>query len=296
MPVRYDAGVSRTTDRSSAHRPTWLAAAVVASLAGVVLAQNAQNAAPEPDAQQPGPFLNEAQIQQIKRAEISPRDENLRFQFRNNLLRRYVDATPGLSFGQVRRAPDLQKALAILENGDDAMVADIYVRNDPIAVAEWRQRVQQVIVQGCATSACHGGPNAGEFYLHNVRNLNGEGPAYTNYFLINTANAAEAADDGSFFGGGAAALINRDRPELSPLLRYMLPPDQVEDGHPVMDGPNAYNGLVRGTNDPQYQLVGRWIEGLPSLTDPATAYGIQDVAVQEPLPDEAPEDALPPSE
>ena len=268
----YDAGVSFP------HRPrrpfaTLAAAACCLGLAGATAAVMAQPASRPTDGR---PYLNEQQIQQIKRAEITPQNGGgLRFRFANDVQRRYAEQTPGLDYGRFRQQPDLQKALAILGEDDSELARDVIVRNDPAPIAAWRQQVQQLVLQGCATSACHGGAAAESFYLHNPRTV-GEAASYTNYYLLNTAVVSGGGEGGSFFAAAERPMVNRDRPADSVLLKYMLPPGSVEGGHPTVEKPGqSYDGVVRSTDDPQYNAVGRWIDSLPPLTDPAEAYGIE---------------------
>ena len=249
---------------------------------------NQERAAPDPAAggrvrvAGDGSFLNEEQINTIRQAELQPGDgtgrTRPRILFRDDVLKRYVESQKNMTFRDFNARGDVEKAAAILGGGDEAMRADVRVNSDPTAVLDYLRNVEPFVLNGCATSGCHGGSNAGAFVLY--RAPRSEAASYTNFFLLNTYVKSIADPAGGAFGGGEVVrrMVDRVQPENSLLLGYLLPPDKSPLPHPAVDG---YRGLVETAQNPNYVAARNWIENvLPEgsqtagLPGPDKRYGL----------------------
>jgi hypothetical protein len=107
-----------------------------------------------------------------------------------------------------------------------------------------------VVLDKCATPACHGTDGRGGWRIYGDRNPS-TNLLYTNYIIMHEYTL------------GNDRLINRDFPDQSLLLTDGLP--EATD-HPVPIDP-----AFRGRNDRKYLAILEWIE---SLSVPAPNYGI----------------------
>lgn len=230
--------------------------------------------------------LNQEQINQIRQAELQDSDAMAgrgrpRVSFRDGVLKRFVESQRNMNFQEFNRADDITKALVILrESRDPDMLEDVRIASHPTSILEYLNRVQPIILNGCATSECHGGAAARSFALYG--DARDDAASYTNFYvLMNTSARIPKVAGGAFDGVPAAEtqpatdtgplgrLIDRVQPDDSLLLNYMLPRDKARFPHPAVKN---YDGLVIGTNEQNYQIVRRWIaESLNRL--PGRGYG-----------------------
>ena len=207
------------------------------------------------------PALSPEQINLIRQVELQPADatrSRARPRFENDVLRRYVQDQKGLEFRQFNTQNDVQKALTLIAAGEPYQ-QDVIINNDPLGVLEYRRDVEQFVLNGCATSGCHGGAGAGNnggFVLYPAPR--DEPTSYTNFFVLNTYVRQEADPAGGAFGGGPLSrrMIDREKPDESLLLNYMLPPDRAPVPHPTVEG---YNGIVPDVNNRNFQATRNWI-------------------------------------
>ncbi|HVZ94723.1 MAG TPA: hypothetical protein VG797_09455 [Phycisphaerales bacterium] len=102
---------------------------------------------------------------------------------------------------------------------------EIQVFDQPRNMEVFRDKVHAGwLINNCATSRCHGGPDAGRLMLMN-RRPNAEASVYTNFLILERFKTAEGRP-----------LINYDNPESSPLLQYGLPPSDAAFVHPRVKG------------------------------------------------------------
>ncbi len=105
------------------------------------------------------------------------------------------------------------------------MYPQIRVNSEPYALNLFRQRVHDTwLINTCATSRCHGGPDAGDFFLHR-RNFRDERVRYTNLLILERLQL-----DPDW------PLINYDDPEQSLIIQYGLPRDLARKPHPPVPG------------------------------------------------------------
>jgi hypothetical protein len=190
------------------------------------------------------------------------------------LLTRYADDP------QVPATPEQREALyqarpsQILELLYRLKAHDLYpmvkVLEDPASIQAFKRDVHQGwVLNGCASTRCHGGENAGRLVLKRTRMAD---PAtyYTNFLILDRFRLA----DGS-------ALIKYDEPEKSPLIQMAMPRQQATRPHPAVRnaaGIDQWKPSIRSRDDRRYKAAIDWIR---SMYRPRPDYGI---AYDPPLP------------
>ncbi len=205
-------------------------------------------------------LLDEEQINAIKQVELQPADargRQPRIRFDNRVVQRYVEAN-GLDFREFNNQPDLAKALTIIEAGDEDMVKDVRIITDPAAIAVFKDAIHPAVLQGCATSACHGSNdearNAGLRLYNDGR---GDDVVYTNFFNLSSYKVKVANPTGNAFGGPETVgrkLIDRATPQTSLLLEYMIPATAATTPHPKVDDEDLRPRFTDPTDQGYVQL------------------------------------------
>jgi len=207
-----------------------------------------------PGASTPGPraLLSDEQVNRLRQLELKP-DDRVQFQFRDNVRRQFVERQPGVSYRAFAAQPEVTQAMQILQNGGEDLARNVIVRTDPPALLTYARQLNNPLVQGCATSQCHGGTKAGNF-----RMVSGTDPAVapTNFFLLAQYAQKGRNDTGNVFGAGERYLIDRGNGAGSLLLQYALPPNVAQVPHPPARG---YNGVFRSVNDPGARAMVEWM-------------------------------------
>lgn len=216
-------------------------------------------------------LLSEADINYLKLAEYP----------RTGAAERVVVAFPrdangqsavDLAMAEIRESPTLDPAaLDVLTNGapheklqvilyaTGMKYADrIVVRSQPAVFAEFRRRVLPRVMQSCGRSGCHSGGDAGYFRLpEGARST--DGFVYGSLLVLDRVNTKDGA------------VIDRQVPRESLLVRYLLPESQGGLAHPQVP-----NGRVmpafESRNDPRYRAIVDWIA---SLRSPAPDYELE---------------------
>ncbi len=213
----------------------------------------------------PWKTLTPPEINIIKQKELVEGDSKVNFAFKNNVMKKYHDSDPNtqMNFTQFTRQPPLQRALMIIRNGGE-LANDVEVMNDPAPMLAFKRDVQPLILQGCATSACHGGNNDSSKKFALITPAPGTPEAYTNFYVLQMfkKNVSEGVIDG-VFNPAFAQMIDRTQVDMSLLLQYGLPEQNADYKHPRVRG---YNGIYpRGKDDPKYLAVRNWITNLNRL-------------------------------
>ena len=191
------------------------------------------------------------EINHIKQLEWNQKDPmNLRID--RDVIEKYLSNNPNMTRQDFARLPKEQQAIDIINERPD-LESGIHMITDPKSVADFHQKIQRILTTGCAAASCHGGtnPKGGNFYLYG-----GETPPtyYTNFLTLQIF-ASKVKDV-------PMPLIDRQNPENSLLLQYMLPPEVAVNPHPAAP---PYKGAVKTSKDPRYQSVYGWIQELNSL-------------------------------
>ncbi len=105
------------------------------------------------------------------------------------------------------------------------LYGEVQVQGLPASLERCRDDVHAAwLVNGCATTRCHGGDEAGRLMLYN-RRPTAEQSALTNFLILDRFRLPDGR-----------ALINYDAPAQSPLLQMALPPDRSASPHPRVEG------------------------------------------------------------
>jgi len=140
----------------------------------------------------------------------------------------------------------------------------VEVIDQPRSMKLFRDDVHRTWLMSCATTACHGGLEAGRLVLHN-KAPNSEASVYTNFLILSR-----------FVTSSGRPLINWDNPERSPLLQYGLPREDSLFPHPVSPrgsaGHDAWKPEFRSIEE---KLFTRSVEWLNSMYKPRPAYSFE---------------------
>ncbi len=146
------------------------------------------------------------------------------------------------------RLPKIEQVQLMLRYAPDQFRDKIVLRFDPERMQTFIRRVQPVVLRGCATADCHGGPSGGGFRLIDGRGIS-EGVAYANFFLMQV------------YQKDGFRIINRDQPRKSLLLSYGLPKAGGPDAQ-AYHHPGDIDPIFSDERDRDFQLVRDWLESL----------------------------------
>lgn len=140
---------------------------------------------------------------------------------------------------------------------------EVQVLDQPRSMRQFRDTVQRTWLMSCATTACHGGLEAGRLVLHN-KSPNSEQSVYTNFLILDR-----------FITSRGEPLINWDNPEQSPLLHLGLPREDSRFPHPPAPrgaaGRDAWRPEFRDQDDP---LFGKAVDWMRQMYRPRPEYPV----------------------
>lgn len=209
-------------------------------------------------------LLTAEQINRMKQLELRENETVARFNLKNNVAKRYHDADSriNMSYSEFLRQPVSERARMIIANGGPELAKDVEVTNDPAALQEFRRETLGLILNGCATSACHGGTNEASKAFPLVAPAPDVATSYSNFYQISTWQKKQAANmTEALIGGSNLQMINRVRPEESLLLQYGLA--DAEHKHPPSQGFKPM--FTRGRDDVKYKKIATFIDGLRKI-------------------------------
>ncbi len=238
------------------------AAALLAELGGSAASQPSTQpaAAAEPPVSTPE-LLSARDILHIKLSEMRLRGEPDRMTVR--FVKRSGESDlAALVYRQYARAPEMdtelerhllrgtpgEKLQAIVALSGLRYADRINVRGSPEALLAFRQRVLPLVAAGCARSGCHGSKDARVFSLP-TRSRTREANVYTTFALLDRMYTP------------IGPMIDREAPEESALLKYLMPQEDERRVHPPV-GKRRIGGLVRGLRDRRYRSLVEWIASL----------------------------------
>jgi hypothetical protein len=215
---------------------------------------------------QPWKTLTPEEVNRIKQVEFSPADEKLRINFKNDVIKKYLEANPNeeaRTFAAFNKLPKPEQAFRIIKHGGE-LAKDVEIAGDPAIFMSYRRDVLPLVLQNCATSSCHGGSNEASAKFGLISPAADQTTVYTDFYVLQTTKQKlEGAGDGGMFAPAMAYMINRNQPEKSLLLQYGLPANSAEMKHPQARG---YTPLFqKGTADPKYAAVKNFIGSLNRL-------------------------------
>ncbi len=178
------------------------------------------------------------------------------------LLERYGDNPLVPSSQKERTALFRADPLDIVRLMFDLRARDLYseieVNSEPPALNLFRLRVHDSwLMNNCATSKCHGGPDAGRLFLHR-RMLRDPRVRYTNFLTL------ERLDLGSKW-----PLINYQSPLDSLIIQYGLPAHEARKPHPDVHG---WKPIFVGAGTQMKEDTIKWIN---SMMKPRPEYPIK---------------------
>jgi len=123
------------------------------------------------------------------------------------------------------RLRDIDQVKLIFDTKARELYPEIKVENEPQSLEIFRKKVHNAwLIRNCATSGCHGGNNAGRFYLHRY-DTSDPRTVYENLLILERLNL-----------GGGNRLIDYENPELSLIIQHALPPSEARMPHPNVPG------------------------------------------------------------
>jgi hypothetical protein len=238
-------------------------------------AESAANPTPAP-ATQPAPvqpfsdrrLLTPADIEAVRRGELKPTDTSVRLRFESDVKKRFADSQ-NIPFPDFNVLPPLAQATSILDKGDPSLKGLVRIMTDPEAILVYRRQVQPLIIQGCATTGCHGASPGGGFMLFTTPD--NDLTTYTNFYILQSYKREGAQPTGVFTRPLEHRLISRGRGDTSLLANYGLPPALSDFDHPPVRG-RAIQPIFRNREDLRYRMLVDWMDN--TLTPFEPDYGI----------------------
>lgn len=235
--------------------------------------------------------LSADQINIVRQKELQAGD-NVRIQFRNNVKKVYVDSQPGLTFREFNTLNDVAQGLQMIEHGSDDVRRDVVILNDPRSIRVFGQRIHTSILQGCATSQCHGGEGAGAFQLMTVR----ADPTMliTNFYLLNQFHRLSDSSD-AIFAPRQESMVERSKARESLLYQYSLPRAKAKFKHPEV---RNWDGLFMNETDRLAADLEKWMdhELIPVKPDYGFTFSLAPTTSPTTQPPEEPSEAASVSE
>ncbi len=145
------------------------------------------------------------------------------------------------------------------------LYGEVQVVDEPRAMRLFRDSVQRSwLTNSCATSRCHGGPNAGRLRLVNKKSGT-DAAVYTNFLILERFKLKDGRP-----------LINYEEPANSPLLQMGLPREGLLVPHPAVAAVEGHGDLwrpfFRSPEDRRFQEAVEWIR---AMYRPRPEYPIQ---------------------
>jgi hypothetical protein len=203
-------------------------------------------------------LLTANEINKIRQEELRATDTGVRFNFTNDVKKRYATLT-NQEIGTINAMRPLDQALAILDGNYPEGVRladDVKVLSDPASIRDYRNLIQPLIMSGCATSGCHGGPAGGNFILYTLTD-NAEAVTYTNFYILQQYAKKVADMTPGVFGSGERRMIDRGHGNLSLLVQYGLPQEIAEFDHPEV---RNYRAMFHTLQDQDLKRFVTWMD------------------------------------
>ena len=200
----------------------------------------------------PRNLLSADDINAVRQVELKTSDTHVRINFSKDVKKRFTQQE-NMRLQDFNALPQFEQLAQILKHGTPEMKRDVRILSDPSSILEYRRNVQTLLLQGCATTGCHGAAGAGGLMLYSP--AESEAITYTNFYIIQTWSRPAARQQGPF-GAGERRLIDRLEPRNSLLLQFALPPNIADDDHPPVNGQRA---TFRNRDDNGYRRVESWI-------------------------------------
>lgn len=213
-------------------------------------------------------LLTGADVEAIRRRELTSNDTGVRLRFDADVKKRFSDSQ-NMAFADFNMLTPLDQAMAILNKGDESVRAQLHVLTDPRAILDFRRQVQPLVTQNCATVGCHGTSAGGGFMLFTP--TENDLVTYTNFYILQ--NYSRRNDNASgVFAGRVLKLVDRGHGDRSLLANYGLPPTMGEYDHPEVRG-RTIQPIFRNKEDARYVALLDWMNNTLIPFEPD--YGIR---------------------
>ncbi len=197
---------------------------------------------------QKGQLLTKEQINRIRMAELKP-DETVPVRFKGDVLAQYQEQVLATKEDRdaFRSLTNREKVTEILKSTGTSLADSIEIGGDPEALRVFRTDVMPLVRTGCATTKCHGGPEAPKIRLYAQ-----DTPAavYTNFYALDSFDNTEGKP-----------MFDRQYPEDSLFMNYLL----GDAANRELAHPGKIPALVRDTDDRRYQRVFSWVKDVLKL-------------------------------
>lgn len=128
------------------------------------------------------------------------------------------------------------------------------IKGDTEKFEAFRRRVLPLVIRGCARSGCHGGTGPAAWFRLPSGAQSTEEFAYSSFYILDLIHTP------------IGPMLNRDLPEDSALLKYMLPSKSGPDARATPLHPPVRNqpvgAVIERTDSRQYKEVLEWISSL----------------------------------
>lgn len=217
-------------------------------------------------------YITAEDVNTIRQMEWSQDDNSVRVTFNGDVKQRFVKRMQ-LNAAQFNSQPPVQQAKQIMTDGTADERKDVRVLTDPSVMSDFKRTIQPMVLTGCATAACHGGPAGGHFFLYNPPE--NDAATYTNFYLLTQAVTKTS--------NGELVMVDRSYPEKSLLALWGLPSEVSKNGHPPVPGV-VWRPMFRSMDDGGYRALTNWITKLVPL--PVTGRGspVPQYGFSSPLP------------
>ena len=137
---------------------------------------------------------------------------------------------------------------------------DIDVVGDPEPLREFRQRILPLVRETCGRSGCHAASGHAEGFRLPRTAGTGDRGVYAAFYQLDSMQTP------------TGPLINRDTPQRSMLIQYMLPREIAMMPHPELPEGEHISAPFNKPTDPYYEMLIAWIQ---SLKDPRPDYDLE---------------------
>lgn len=124
----------------------------------------------------------------------------------------------------------------------------VNIRGDTETFGEFRKKVLPLAMRGCARSGCHGG-NTTEYFRFPTGAQSTDDFVYTSFYVLDSTHTP------------LGPMFDRDLPEESALLKYMLPPKEGKPAHPPVKNAKVMPTL-ENRESREYREIVSWISSL----------------------------------
>lgn len=226
------------------------------------------------------PLLSDEQVNLIRVYEIDLKNPP-KLVIEDNTLRALMRRSPEL-FPSDERERDailkwspIERLRLLFRHKARDLYSEIRVLEDPDAFQDFKKYIAGHtgwLINGCATTRCHGGDQAGDFRLAN-HNPNSPRSLYTNFLILDRYSIADGTP-----------LINHNEPERSPLIQMGMVRSRSLYPHPDVDQTKFgrdWRPVFRTTKAFNLKRTTDWIR---TLYTPRPEYGFEYPPPVEPSP------------